>query len=123
MYTLVHGTGFDVWRQEDEDNTVFVSEIHSLQDGFPNGYEWGFASPKQNLWHESHWNMGKLYGKQRVWNNKGRLRRGYPKFYIADQAVSKQRYIKVTIMDKTLPVFREKDNLPYRKFGIVPHFP
>jgi len=115
MYTMVHGTGFDVWRQEDEDNTVFVSEIHSVQNGFPNGYQWDFASSKQDLWHERHWNMGKLHGIERMWNSKGRLRRGYPKFHVADQAVSKQKYIKLTFMDKTLPAFREKDNLPYRK--------
>lgn len=114
-YTMIRGTGFDIWRQEDEDNTVFVSEIHNLQDGLPNGYEWGFASSKWDLWHERHWNMGKLHGIQRMWNSKGKLRRGYPKFYVADQAVSKQKYIKITIMDKTLPVFREKDNLPYRE--------
>lgn len=114
-YTIFHGTGFDVWRQENEDKTVFISEIHGLQDGFANGYEWHFASSKQDLWHERHWYMGKLHGIQRMWNSKGRLRRGYPKFYIADRAVPKQKYIKMTFMDKTLPVFREKDNLPFRK--------
>ena len=117
IYTMVHGTGIDVWRQEDEDNTVFVSEIHSLQNGFPNGYELCFTSSKQDLWHERHWNMGKLHGIQRMWNSKGKLHRGYPKFYVADQAVSKQKYIKMTFIDKTLPVFQEKDNLPYRKLS------
>src|SRR5215211_7105049 len=43
-YTLTHGTGFDIWRQEKEDGTNFVSEIHRLQDGNPHGYEWHFAS-------------------------------------------------------------------------------
>jgi hypothetical protein len=117
MYTIVHGTGFDIWRQEDEDQTVFVSEIHNLRDGFPNGYEWSFASPAQDLWHERHWNMGKLHGIERVWNSKGRLCREYPKFFIADQAVSKQSYIKMTFVDKTLPRFREKDNTPYRRLS------
>ena len=118
MYTMVHGTGFDVWRQEDEDNAVFVSEIHSLQDGFPNGYEWWFASSKQDLRHERHWSMGKLHGIERMWNNKGRPCRGYPKFYIADQVVSKQKYILMRFKDKTLPAFRERDNLPYRKLPL-----
>ena len=115
-YTLTHGTGFDVWRQENEDKTVFVAEIHCLQDGFPNGYEWHFASSKQDLWHESHWHMGKLHGIQRIWNSNSRLRRGYPKFYIADQAVSRQDYLKMTSVDKTLPLLIEIDNLPYRNF-------
>lgn len=113
---MVHGTGFDVWRQEGEDDTVFVSEIHSLQDGFPNAFEWGFVSSKQDLWLERHWNMGKLHGIERIWNSKGSLRRGYPKFYIADQSISKQKYIKMASTDKTLPVFRERDNLPFREW-------
>lgn len=113
-YKINHGTGFDLWRQEDEENGVFVSEIHSLKDGLPNGYEWWFASSKQDLSHERHWHMGKLHGIERVWNGKGRLCRGYPKFFIADQTVSKQRYIKMTLTDKSLPIFQEKDNLPYR---------
>lgn len=113
-YKLNHGTGFDIWRQEDEENEVFISEIHGLEDGLPNGYEWWFASSKQDLTHERHWQMGKLHGIERVWNGKGRLRRGYPKFFIADQTFSKQRYIKMTLTDKSLPIFQVKDNLPHR---------
>ena len=116
-YTFTHGTGFDVWRQEDEDKTVFISEVHSLQDGLPHGYEWHFASSRQDLWHERHWYTGKLHGIQRMWNSKGRLYRGYPRFYILDQAVSKQRYLKMRLTDKTLPIFRENDNLPHRNFS------
>ena len=114
-YTIIHGTGFDIWRQEDVDNTIFISEIHSLQDGVPNGYEWWFASARKDLCCERHWSTGKLHGIERVWNAKGRLRRGYPKFYVTDQAVSKQKYIKMALKDKILPAFREKDNSPYRK--------
>ena len=113
-YKLVHGTGFDIWRHENEDNRVFVSEIHSLKDGLPNGYEWWFASTKQDLLHERHWHMGKLHGIERMWNSKGRLYRGYPTFFISDQTVSKQKYVKLTRTDKTLPAFREKDNFPHR---------
>jgi hypothetical protein len=51
-YTLIQGTGFDVWRQENQDQTIYVSEIHSLRDGLLHGYEWHFASG-QELWHEA----------------------------------------------------------------------
>jgi hypothetical protein len=116
---LKHGTGFDIWRQEDESNGVFVSEIHSLKDGVPHGYEWWFASSEQDLVYERHWHKGKLHGIERVWNSEGKLRRGYPKFFIADQSISKQKYAKMALIDKTLPVFQEKDNLPYRKLPVV----
>src|SRR2546426_12329052 len=36
-YTLVHGTGFDVWRQECDEGRAFISEIHSLRDSLPHG--------------------------------------------------------------------------------------
>jgi hypothetical protein len=114
-YKLKHGTGFDIWRQENERGRVFVSEIHCLKDGLPQGYEWWFASSKRDLMHERHWQMGKLHGIERVWNNKGNLRRGYPKFYIADQVVSKQKYAKMALIDITLPAFHEEDNYPKRK--------
>jgi antitoxin component YwqK of YwqJK toxin-antitoxin module len=39
-YRLVHGTGYDIWRQETEDGRVHISEIHSMKDGQPDGYEW-----------------------------------------------------------------------------------
>jgi hypothetical protein len=115
-YTLVHGTGFDIWRQENEDKTVFVSEIHSLQDGLPHGNEWHFATPNYELWHERSWHMGKLHGIERIWNSKGKLRRGYPRFHVLDQVVSRQKYLKLAQADRTLPTYREEDNLAQRNF-------
>ena len=115
-YTLRHGTGFDIWRQENADQVVYVSEIHRLQDGVPHGEEWHFTSLRQELWYERHWYMGKLHGIERIWNSRGRLRRGYPKFYVLDRAVSKHTYLKWALTDKTLPRFREKDNWPRRIF-------
>ena len=115
-YTIIHGTGFDIWRQENEDQTIFVSEIHSLHDGVPHGYEWHFASSQGDLWCERYWSMGKTHGIERIWNGKGRLRRGYPKFYLLDQAVLKRKYLKLSLTDRTLPTYREEDNLPDRIF-------
>ena len=115
-YRLVHGTGLDIWRQEHEDKTVYISEIHSLQDGVPHGYEWHFVSSKQVLWQERHWHMGKVHGIERIWNARGRLRRGYPKFYVLDQLVSKLKYLRLALSDKTLPVYRAEDDLPERDY-------
>ena len=115
-YTFAHGTGFDVWRQENDDKTIFVSEIHSLRDGVPHGYEWHFTSPTQDLWHERTWYMGMLQGIERSWNSKGRLRGGYPMFYVSNQGVSRQKYLKLARTDQTLPAYREEDDLPDRIF-------
>lgn len=117
-YRCVHGTGFDVWRQEKEDGTVFVSEIHSLNDGFPHGYEWWLGVDQHTVWQERHWREGQLHGIERFWNNKSRLHRGYPKFWIQGQAVSKRTYLKAIEQDKTLPPFRAEDNRPERQFPV-----
>jgi hypothetical protein len=115
-YTLLHGTGLDIWRQEKEDNTIFVSEIHSLREGVPHGYEWHFASPQGDLWHARYWDMGKTHGIERVWNSKGKLRRGYPRFYVLNQVVSKQTYLRLSRDDRTLLAYREDEDLPQRDF-------
>lgn len=117
-YRCIHGTGFDIWRQEREDGTVFVSEIHSLKDGVPDGYEWWLSEDQRSVWHECHWQSGQRHGIERVWNNKGKLQRGYPKFWIRGKAVSKRLYWKAMEQDKTLPSFRAEDNLPERQFPI-----
>ncbi|MFY9609235.1 MAG: hypothetical protein WAU45_11560 [Blastocatellia bacterium] len=115
-YTLVHGTGFDLWRQEGDDGSIFISEIHSLREGLPHGYEWWFTSEQGALWHERHWHAGHCHGIERLWNSQGRLSRGYPRYWIAGEVVSKRKYLKAALADKTLPAFREKDNSPRRKF-------
>lgn len=113
-----HGTGYDIWRQENEDGKIYVTEIHTLKDGLPHGYEWWFASEKKDLFHERHWQSGKLHGIERVWNHIGKLKRGYPKFFISDQLVSKQKYIKATFADGSLPKYFNEDNSPYRKLPL-----
>ena len=112
----VHGTGFDIWRSEGEDGPVGISEIHSLQDGMPHGYEWWLKEDQRSLWHEHHWREGISHGIERMWNNKDTLKRGYPKFWIQGQAVSKRVYLKAAKGDSTLPVFRAEDNRPQRRF-------
>jgi antitoxin component YwqK of YwqJK toxin-antitoxin module len=118
-YRCVYGTGLDIWRQEKEDGTVFVSEIHSLKDGLPHGYEWWLEVDQHTVWQERHWREGLLHGIERVWNNKSKLHRGYPKFWIQDQAVTKRKYLKTVEVDKTLPPFRVEDNHPQRQFPTV----
>ena len=57
-YTLRHGTGYDIWRQESEDGSITISEIHTLRDGLPHGYEWWLTNKPDIVWHELHWHEG-----------------------------------------------------------------
>lgn len=117
-YRCVHGTGFDIWRCERRDGSIAISEIHSLKDGRPHGYEWWLNADQRSVWHERHWQEGQYHGIERMWNEKNRLRRGYPKYWIRGQAVSKRHYLKAAKQGETLPAFREKDNRPRRKFPL-----
>jgi hypothetical protein len=119
-YRLVHGTGLDIWRQENDDGTIEISEIHTLRDGLPHGYEWWLNPDQRSVSWERHWFAGFFHGIERKWNAQGKLRRGFPKYWLkgleVSQTVSKRAYVKAAQQDKTLPPFREKDNRPRRTF-------
>ena len=114
-YTLRHGTGYDIWRQEEEDGTIYISEIHTLKDGLPHGYEW-WLTHKGIVWHELHWHEGEYHGIERQWNWVGKLRRGFPQYWIKGDRVTKRQYLRAAEKDPTLPSFLLEDNSPRRKF-------
>lgn len=115
-YTFKHGTGLDLWRCVDENGQVFITEIHTLRQGLPHCYEWWLNADQRSVNHERHWLAGTGHGIERYWNEAGKLCRGYPKYWIKDQAVTKRQYLRAAQADKTLPPFREQDNLPRRQF-------
>lgn len=115
-YSLRHGTGYDIWRREGEDGTITISEIHSLRDGLPHGYEWWVTEKSHVLSHELHWHQGEYHGIERQWNFSGKLRRGYPRYWVKGDRVTKREYLRAAKTDRTLPPFRLKDNSPRRKF-------
>jgi len=50
-YKMEHGTGYDIWRhncmEEDRNpDDIYVSEIHSMKDGLPHGFEWWLNEDK-----------------------------------------------------------------------------
>ena len=102
----VHGTGYDIWRWEWWEGFAPVSEVHSMQDGVPHGYEWWMDADQRSLDHERHWSEGKYHGIERRWNHQRKLHRGYPKYWIRGEAVTKRQYLKAAKSDKTLPRFR-----------------
>ena len=118
-YTLRHGTGYDIWRQENENGTVRISEIHTLKDGVPHGYEWWLSDKPRILCHELHWYEGKYHGIEREWNWVNKLSRGFPRYWIKGDRVDKRKYLLAAKKDFTLPPFRLKDNSPRRKFPVA----
>lgn len=115
-YRFTHGTGYDIWRYEKEDGSIGVSEIHSIQDGSPHGFEWWLNADQHSIWHELHWSQGKYHGIERMWNERGKLKKGYPKFWIQGKAVTRRAYVKAAEQDETLPDYQETEDRPQRRF-------
>ena len=115
-YRFVHGDGYDIWRYEDEDGTIGISEIFSIRDGELHGFEWWPRADQHSVWHERHWLHGTPHGIERRWNAEGKLSRGYPKYWVLGKAVNKRAYISAALKDKTLPKFLERENRPKRTF-------
>ena len=65
---------------------------------------------------ESHFAEGLEHGIQRDWDSTGRLRRGFPKYFINGEQVTKRQYLRAAKLDSSLPPFREEDNRPERQF-------
>jgi hypothetical protein len=115
-YTMRHGTGIDLWRQEREDGSRYLSEVLYLKNGRQHGFQWFIDEDQRTVYIERHWLGGRLHGVWREWNSRGRFRRGYPKYFVAGKQVAKRRYIKASAADPTLPPFRKEDNKPARTF-------
>ncbi len=115
-YSLRHGTGYDIWRVESEDGALYISEIHTLRDGLPHGYEWWLTRKPHIVRHELHWHEGQYHGIERQWNWVNKLRRGFPRYWIKGDRVDKRKYLRAAKNDLSLPPFRLKDNSPRRRF-------
>ncbi|MDI1451487.1 hypothetical protein [Polyangium sp. 6x1] len=115
-YKMVRGTGIDFWWQLRGDGARYLSEVRYLRDGHREGFEWWLEDDERRVYEESHFRKGLLHGIERQWNRNGKLRRGYPKYWVNGKQVSKRAYLAACKRDPTLPPFRESDNAPERQF-------
>lgn len=114
-YTLVHGTGYDLWRNFDEHGRLYLAEVHAMKDGGPHGYEQWLSVDQRTLWKEGHWKDGQRHGIERQWVE-DKLDPGYPIFHINDAVVGKEAYIDKQKGDAGLPEYRVEDDRNERSF-------
>jgi hypothetical protein len=115
-YTMVQGTGIDLWRSERSNGGgVYLAEARYIKNGKWDGFEWWLTEDRKVM-AEQHFSEGQRHGIERSWNADGRPRRGFPRYWVNDVQVTKPQYLRASAKDKTLPRFREKDNRPQRKF-------
>ncbi len=115
-YTIDHGTGIDLWWNEHEGKAQ-LTEARVVVDGLMNGYEYWFTWHRPGvLRKEKWWSKGSLHGIEREWNDRGRLRRGFPKYWIRGEQVDRRSYERAVKSDIALRPFCIEDNQPQRVF-------
>jgi antitoxin component YwqK of YwqJK toxin-antitoxin module len=114
-YTMEHGTGIANWWGRDDDRRRYLAAVNYCKDGAPHGAEWELL-PDQMVFHERYWLHGQFHGIERMWNSQGRLRRGYPMYYVNGKRINKRQYVRACTHDPSLIPFREEDNKPERTF-------
>lgn len=115
-YTMEHGTGLDLWWGQCADGPRLLSEARYYRDGKRHGFEWWIAGDQHSVYEEGHYFENAPHGILRQWNKQGRLRRGYPQYYIHGTRVTKAKYLRACRRDPSLPPFDPADNLPARSF-------
>jgi hypothetical protein len=117
-YRMRDGTGVDLWWQETErkPQRPYLSEVRFMLKGARNGFEWWLNADQRSVWHEGHWSDDEAHGIERAWDAKGKLRPGFPKFYVRGKRVTRQAYERKQEHDPTLPAYRTEDNRPQRTF-------
>ena|SRR5258708_35981028 len=93
----------------------YLSEIRYMKDGLRHGFEW-WLDTYERVVEEHHFYQGQEHGIVRAWNRQGRVRRGYPRYWVHGERVNKAKYLKASERDPNLPPFRKEDNEPARTF-------
>ena len=115
-YTMDHGTGIDLWRQERADGSVYLSEARFLLRGKRHGLEWFINEDQQTVYIERTWRNHRIHGIEREWDAQGRLGARFPKFHVGAGLVDKRRYVAFCEHNLTLPAFHPSDDSPQRVF-------
>jgi antitoxin component YwqK of YwqJK toxin-antitoxin module len=111
-WKLVHGTGMDIWCGNRKET---LSEEHYWPRPGERGYGRDWNEDEKTIWREYYYVLGKGYhGIWREWNNRGRLRRGFPHFFVNGQRVTRRQYLKACAADPLLLPYRAEDDDPDR---------
>jgi hypothetical protein len=109
-YVMDHGTGVDLWRDDDG----FLQEERYLKGQGRHGFERWWSDRNSRIWWEQHFWENVEHGIERKWLRGDWLSRGYPRYYVKGERVTKRQYLSAAKKDPTLPPFCEEDNRPER---------
>ncbi|MGH2396163.1 MAG: toxin-antitoxin system YwqK family antitoxin [bacterium] len=105
---FVRGCGTDIWASCGK-----VTELRELVDGVPHGLErWG--DPRRP-WEEGSFFAGQRHGIFREWKSDGTLRKGFPRYYVNGNQVSRRAYDAARASDPSLPPYVARKDLNKRR--------
>ena len=117
-YRMRNGTGVDLWWQQGwrRPRGPYLAEVHFMLKGHRHGFEWWLNEDQGSVYQERHWSLDEAHGIEREWDAEGRLRSGFPKFYVGGRRVTRKVYERERGADASLPPYRTEDNQPQRDF-------
>jgi antitoxin component YwqK of YwqJK toxin-antitoxin module len=111
FYTMRNGVGLDLWCYDDGP----LAEEHYFPDTGQLGYNRWWNDDNISVHGEESWIDGSgWHGIHREWNHKRRLCRGFPKFYVRGQQLTKKQYLRLCETDASLPPYTAEQDQPYR---------
>jgi antitoxin component YwqK of YwqJK toxin-antitoxin module len=114
-YEMRHGTGWDLWRGQRADGSVYLAEARALVGGKRHGPEWLIDEDQRSLHRETRFAAGMEHGILREWNTESELRTGYPRFLLLDREVDREEYEYGRTVDLELPAYDPRDDSPLRR--------
>ena len=99
----------------DSKGSYRLSEVRYLLKGERHGFEW-WLNEDGTVFEESHHVHGQAHGIERQWNDRKRLRKGFPRYWVKGVRVDKRQYLRACEGDSTLPRVRAADQRPRRTF-------
>jgi hypothetical protein len=113
-WKLDHTTGLDLWCDH---LTGTLAEEHYWPRVGELGYKRQWNADEETVWEEYHYCLG-YHGIWREWNARGRLRRGFPRFYVNNVKVTKRQYLRACEAVLTLLPYRPQDDSPQRELPL-----
>ena len=123
-HSMKCGTGIDLWRHRVMECSVevcrlkgyYLHEARYIKGGKWHGFEWWLNEDGKGVHEENHFHEDLQHGIERQWNHAGKLSRGYPRYWVRNERVTKRQYLRACAKDSSLPPFRADDNRPEREF-------
>jgi antitoxin component YwqK of YwqJK toxin-antitoxin module len=112
-WQLTNSTGVDLWC---DSRTGTLAEEHFWPGPEDLGKARQWNNDEKTVWQEYFYGLDKGYhGVWREWNARGRLRRGFPRYYVNDRKVTRRQYLRACAGDPTLPPYRPEEDDPHRQ--------